>query len=316
MADQHQNIDEQLTADFGALMDGTLAQDSINDPLMPVLNRFKEERFEPLEDSGKQQVWAMIDKEISGPAKIHQLEAKRNIKAWLVAASVLIVSFIGLYAVFTDQSPKVLLQTYADSGEITLKDGSEVILRPYSTLTELSYSGDQQEYSLDGEGFFSVVKNADREFKVTAGNGTVTVLGTRFNLSSWDEHTEVYLEEGSVRFESAVTSSGVILQPGESAQTIGRGAVIRNEQADAREYNDWRNNQLIFTNKEVSSIIAELEQHFNIVIRVPDALQSVTLSGGLTLDSPEQSLEYLALTLDGDFVKITDMEYRFTPATE
>lgn len=316
MADQNINKDQQLSTMFDTYLERDIELDSIQDPLISVLMLYKEERFEPLIESGKEDVWARIDRQIARPATIHGIGRTFNFKAWAVAATVLIASFIGLYTIFLEQSPVVLLQTYAEADEIILEDGSRIILRPYSTLTELKYTGNEQEYSLNGEGFFNIAKKTDREVKITAGNGRVIVLGTRFNLSNWGGQSEVYLEEGSVRFESTVTASGVNLEPGESAQTIGRGAVILSEEADAREYNDWRENQLIFSNKELGAILAELEQHFNIVIRIPDDIRTLTLSGGLALNSPEQSLEYLALTLDGDFEMITEREYRFITINE
>ncbi len=316
MADESQNIDQQLTTEFGSYLEGSTQLDSIQDGLIQVLSRFKDEYFEPVVDSRKDEVWALIDKQIQAPARIHRLDKRSGFKIWTIAATVLIASFVGFYLVFMNQSTEIMLQTYAKTQEIILPDGTEVTLRPYSKLIKLRYSDSQQAYAMEGEGYFSVMKVENREFTVSTGNGKVTVLGTRFNLSTWGEGTQVYLEEGSLRFENNNTTDAVILEPGESARTVGIGTVTKDEQVYANEFNDWRSNLLVFNNKELIKIIAEPEQHFNIVVSIPEGINNVILNGGLTLESPEQSLEYLALTLDGTFKQITEKEYRFVPLTE
>ncbi|MBO6620771.1 MAG: FecR domain-containing protein [Balneola sp.] len=316
MEGQSSDINQKLSSKFDNYLEGRIGLDLIEDPLIQVLSRFKEENFQPIAESGKNEVWNNINQSISSTTRIHSLDKRINFKTWAVAASFLVASFIGLYYTFINQSPEMILQTFADTGTVTLKDGTEVILRPYSELTEINFSNDLQEYSLEGEGFFNVAKKENREFTVTAGSGKVSVLGTRFNLSNWGGTSEVYLEEGSVSFEHIIISNQIILQPGESAQAVKNGTLSKNEQANAREFNDWRNNQLNFSNKDVSSIIAELEQHFNIKVLIPEEVKLVTLSGGLSLESEDRSLEYLALILNGDFEMIKEKEYQFISETE
>ena len=316
MEEKNSDINQQLSYNFENYLEGSIDLDRIEDPLIEVLSKFKERHFKPLAEPGKNEVWEEINLKISNKSNILKLDKWNSFKTWAVAATVLIASYIGFYYTFTNQSSEVILQTFADTAQITLKDGTEVILRPYSELTELNFSDDRQEYYLDGEGFFNVTKKENREFTVTAGTGKISVFGTRFNLSNWGTTSQVYLEEGSVSFEHLTTSNQIILKPGESAQVAKDGTIIRNEQADVREFNDWRNNQLNFNNKDVGSIIAELEQHFNIKVHIPDQVKSLTLSGGLTLQSQDSSLEYLALILNGDFKMIEDRDYQFIPGNK
>ena len=316
MSKKPHNINEKLSVDFGEYLDGGSKPDATQDELISVLAQFREEKFVSILNSGKEEIWLRISEKISNPSKIHHLEKVSVLKAWSIAATILIASFVGLYMLFTKQSPSLVLQTYAQSGRITLLDGTEVLLRPNSKLVELSYSDLKQEYSLEGEAYFQVTKNTNRAFIVTSGNGMITVLGTRFNLSNWGGGTQVYLEEGSVKFENTGTSSSVVLEPGESAKTTNLGTLVLDEDANADEFNDWRNNQLIFNNREVEEIINELEQHFDIIVRVSDAVNKVKLSGGISLQSSEQSLEYLALILNGTFEQISEREYHFIPSIE
>lgn len=86
--------------------------------------------------------------------------------------------------------PALIAQSDSTIETIILADGSEVSLRPHSSLYEIAFSNSERSYKLDGEGFFSVAKDTDRPFSVNTSSRTITVLGTEFDVSTWGNTTK------------------------------------------------------------------------------------------------------------------------------
>lgn len=304
-------MDQLLTQQFGEFLEGDRTLTAIEDPLLPVLLQFKDLQEKTTVISGKEEVWAFIDQNMSQPARILWIGRKFPLQRWAAAAIVLIASMIGLYQVFIHPASEIVLETHAQKGQITLQDGSVVTLRPYSKLMLSAADENKQTYSLQGEGYFEVRKNPGRSFSVITGESKVTVLGTRFNLSNWGRQVQVFLEEGRVQFEHTLNPESIELIPGQAALSNPQGEIQLIEKAEAEVFNDWRSDQLIFKQSALAEVVAELEHHFDIHILIPEDLNAEILNGGISLESPERSLEYLALALNGEFKKITDTEYQF-----
>lgn len=101
-----------------------------------------------------------------------------------------------------------------DPDEITLTDGTAVKAKPGSRIAY--HAGDflsHRDVGFEGEAFFSVAADAEHPFTVECGGMTVTVLGTEFNVKSYDgaECDEVALISGSVSVETG--GEKIILEP-------------------------------------------------------------------------------------------------------
>src|SRR5699024_9660978 len=87
-------------------------------------------------------------------------------------------------------------------------------------------------------------------------------------------------------------------------------AITHTFQADARTFTDWLDQQLIFESKPAIQVVHELEQEFNISITLPDTVRNNRLSGQLSLESLQVSLNDLTLVLGGTFVRTGERSYR------
>lgn len=314
MADQNLHNDNQVLASkYGDLLEDKIHPSEIEDLLFDALSEAKNDLLLYVDSPGKEDVWKNISSEIRKPgnkekARIFNLN---SVQRWAVAAAVVIAAFIGVYTTIFSGQEELLYQTAEAKASVTLQDGSEVTLRPYSKLYEVDRNQMAMTYRLEGEGYFEVTKTEDRRFAVIAGNGKVTVLGTRFNLSTWGKQVQVFLEEGSIEFENIQSNERVMLSPGEAARISGTASLEFNQVVDPEEFTDWKKDILVFKNRDITTIVQELEQQFNISVTLTEDLKSVTLSGELTLNNPQQALDYLALTLEGSFEKVSDNSYRF-----
>lgn len=111
-------------------------------------------------------------------------------------------------------------QRYEAEGNVrhaVLPDGSEVEL---DLNTQLSFANfkDIRRVSLDrGEAYFHVTHDSAHPFVVKAGNGSITVTGTRFNVWKYQDNVVVTVTEGSVKVRSEGSGNDSSLTPGMQA---------------------------------------------------------------------------------------------------
>lgn len=262
--------------------------------------------------SSSASIWAAIEAETTKKQKtanVLPFFQRTTTFAWASAAVLLIAAFIGFYWINFGTEPTLVAQTDSTIEVVVLKDGTEITLRPFSELYEVTLSETERTYSITGEGYFDVQSDPNRPFSVTAGDAVVTVLGTKFNLSSWGAKAQVYLDEGSVRF-SATDIGSVILEPGQTS-IITNGTISLPVNSEPDQYIDWISNVIIFNASSPEEVVAEISQHFNINISISSLENRTGIDGSLQLGSPDQTLEDLGLVLNGTFRKVSQDEYTF-----
>jgi ferric-dicitrate binding protein FerR (iron transport regulator) len=126
-------------------------------------------------------------------------------------------------------------------------------------------------YLVNGEAYFDVFKNPDSPFTVNSELLDVEVLGTKFNVSAYqdDDVTEVVLVEGSVRLDklSGVPNhDSVYLSPGDKASLNPSKKSLVIEKVDTESYISWINGKMVFKKTSLNTILKKLERKYNITI--------------------------------------------------
>lgn len=309
-----QNDQDLLLAQaLGKVLNERSSFADMGDDLVNQLLEFKTGELSEIStpSSSTESIWLAIEAETTKKKSANVLPffQRTTTFAWASAAVLLIAAFIGFYWISTGAEPTLVAQADSTIEVVVLDDGTEVTLRPYSELYEVAFSETERTYTINGEGFFDVQSDPDRPFSVTAGEGVVTVLGTRFNLSSWGTKTQVYLDEGSVRF-SASDIGYVVLKPGQTS-ILADGKITVPASTEADQYTDWISNVIIFKASTPEEVVAEISQHFNINISISDLEDRAGIDGTLQLSTPDQTLEDLGLVLNGTFRKVSQSEYTF-----
>ena len=162
---------------------------------------------------------------------------------------------------------------------LTLDDGSVVHLNndTYLIYPEKKESK-TREVILDGEAYFMVAKDAERQFIVHTHQGDVKVYGTEFNVSTREGEgkTEVVLVEGSV---SVTPKSGVEthIEPGQKA-TLGETVLV--ETVDVDQYVAWNTGKFSFKDWQLSRIMAIVAKWYGCTVTFADpSLGEPRLSG-------------------------------------
>ncbi|TAJ28829.1 MAG: DUF4880 domain-containing protein, partial [Reyranella sp.] len=86
----------------------------------------------------------------------------------------------------------------AELRELRLDDGSTVHLDAGSAIAVNYEASRRQVTLLAGQAFFQVVRATDRPFVVTAGDVTITVTGTAFDVRASNDGVAVAVQSGSI----------------------------------------------------------------------------------------------------------------------
>ncbi len=172
---------------------------------------------------------------------------------------------------------------------VTLEDGSVLTLNTDSRAVIRYREHTRGVTLLHGQALFEVAHDASRPFVVTAGNRTVTALGTAFDVRLSSSALEVVLIEGRVAVadtgaaEDGGVAAPALLAPGEqlvvaTADSAASVPVIR--KTDVERAVSWREGHLIFRSDRLDHVIAEVNRYSTRRIELADSrLGELRISG-------------------------------------
>ncbi len=204
-------------------------------------------------------------------------------------------------------------QEYATrAGEVrsfTLADGSTVLLNGASRVSARIDAG-RREVALEaGEALFDVKHDAARPFSVSAGQGRVTVLGTRFDLALNGETVDLAVERGLVRFGTGESDASAVLVPAAHRAALADGKIARPTALETASASGWRDGWLQVADMPLAQVVAHLQRWTATSIVVADpALLRKRIAGRFRLSQPGVVLENLGV-LYGFRVRRTEQAY-------
>lgn len=233
----------------------------------------------------------------------------RKFYTGLAAASVaLVLIFSGLLYVLTAHSDLNHTQTYTSingKSKISLPDGSTVWLHSNTTLTYMAEKEDQKrEVKLDGEAYFDIKHDEEKPFYVKAGDVSVRVLGTEFNVNAYgdNEDIEVSLHEGSVAMMA--NNKTVKLRPGEEGKFDADRNSLFVKKGDVDFAKSWTSESLRFENKNLREVCRYLSKWYSVDIIIDKKIPDNQL---YTFTLRTESLEEVARILS----RINSINYKF-----
>ncbi|SMC98193.1 FecR family protein [Pedobacter nyackensis] len=176
---------------------------------------------------------------------------------------------------------------------ISLPDGTNVWVNAGSKIrfpSNFENLSERRVY-LSGEAYFEVkpmraVYGDQRgprpvPFKVITDKQELTVLGTHFNINSYDDesYTKTTLLEGSVK----VSAKGgyAILKPGQ--QSVTNGSAFELSAADIEEAVAWKNGEFMFAKEELGGIMKKISRWYNVeVVYADPQLENKVFNGTIS----------------------------------
>lgn len=219
--------------------------------------------------------------------------SRRLIWASMAAGLVLIIGLAwGVLSPFS-QDQSSLIVSSNDREEIELSDGSRVTLNSGSRFTcDQPFEGKERVVNLHGEGYFKVESNSERPFVVRAGEITIRVTGTRFNVRAYPNLaiTEVSVMEGSVVVVPPAGSKKKTLQGGQTAffeRNTGRMTV--KEQTDPNVL-AWITGKMTFRETPLKEVSQTLERVYDVDIQLSESSMG---EEKLTANFSDNSLDFV-----------------------
>lgn len=202
----------------------------------------------------------------------------------------------------TSSQPATIVVPPGKDYAVVLPDGSEIKLNAATSIQLPLAFSDTRDIAINGEAYLQIAKDESRPFRVHLRNSIVAVLGTAFNINTYDSsRTKVTLTSGAVKI---ITGEGSLqLQPGEESAWQPGQKPLANP-VDTTAALAWRNGYYNFdkaTIQEIRQVIARV-YGIRVVIDAQD-LATATFTSMLEKSAPlEQFLERL---------KVIPVNYRF-----
>jgi ferric-dicitrate binding protein FerR (iron transport regulator) len=219
-----------------------------------------------------------------------------------VGATLVTRAWIGRAAPVEHAEERVVTVPRAQQARFRLPDGTAVLLGGGSTLRHpRSFGAASREVVLEGEAYFTVEHDAQRPFRVHAGDLVATDLGTEFLVRAYPEdgRGRVVVRSGEVAVSAAGAGAaqGLVVRPGELGRLDAGGAPVV-EQADTAAYFAWTRGLLIFDATPLREALPQLSRWYDLDFRLSDtSLGSVPLSGTLDHTLTDDRLELIAGSL-------------------
>ena len=181
--------------------------------------------------------------------------------------------------------------------EVRLPDGSLVWLNSETKLLlPAGFSKRTRNVNLEGEAYFEVRKGKKR-FVVSTKSGDITVLGTSFNVSAFnDSEFQTTLEEGIIQFKSRLSNEKITLLPGQQLFFLGKN--IKIQEVETNKYTSWRKGIIVFDKEPFRSVIKKLERRFAVKIQMEDVqLGEIRFTGSIENESLPEVMSYINKTM-------------------
>ncbi|WP_020529341.1 FecR family protein [Flexithrix dorotheae] len=280
----------------------------------------------------KDRVWDTIKKGVEGENKRDYNKVK-NAKSrgvsmfsqtWVkyaAAVSILLLSTLILYfnykpanEIISDNlAVRSLIEKNVPNGQkITLKlaDGSSVKVNSASTLLiPERFEGTQRVVSLEGEAFFKVTENKRRPFIIKTGKVETLVVGTSFNISSYQDqnYIEVAVEEGIVEVsntEKAGETHKITLIEGEKGIFLKESGEFIKREIEEGDF-AWKDDIIFFNKVGFEEMVEVLERWYGLKFVVKrNVVFEKGISGNFKRENIKNVLE--SLSYSGGF------KYRIT----
>lgn len=257
------------------------------------------------EEADTEQEWKKFTARVKGLSGVRSADRHFSPKYVWAAVAVVLLCVIGgwmagvLYTKRNVPQGTVALQTeVGQQAKTVLPDGTAVLLNACSRLTYSleQWNDGKRGVQLEGEAIFDVTHRENRPFHVHTRHYDIRVLGTNFNVRTYDDEPEgvVTLKHGKVAIGIADCDKNMYLRPGESFVYDNRSGKYRVEKRSLKHVYAWERNEIIFEGHTLEDRKEELSRHFGYKFEIAPEMQAMSYKATLR----DESLNEFMATLD------------------
>ncbi|MDO5987041.1 FecR family protein [Flavivirga amylovorans] len=212
--------------------------------------------------------------------------------SYVIAVAASIVLIIGVF--FNNITYKTGI---GEQLAVTLPDNSKIQLNANSKLEHNRFFwNSNRNVSLNGEAYFIVEKGST--FNVKTNYGTVSVLGTEFNIRSRKNAYNLICYEGKVMFKQNKTEKTAVLTAGKSISIINNDF---NEATTTKTSPSWLKGISTFDNTMLSDVLNELRAQYGITIKTNGVDLSQRFTGNFVHNDLETALKTVLVPMQIEY---------------
>lgn len=215
----------------------------------------------------------------------------RRLNPWLPRiAAVLVILLGGTFFLYTTKTTTEVAGL-GERKQFLLPDNSEVVLNSGSEAEFKTWNWNgNRRVELEGEAYFKVAKG--EKFDVVTPMGTVTVVGTQFNVKAREGRFDVTCFEGKVKV--ADRNESILLTPGKSITFINGKLTQLPNPEDMQP--GWITYETKFAAEKLQNVIKEMERQYRVDIELKASLKD----GGkkFTGTLPMNNIDSALITLE------------------
>ena len=247
---------------------------------------------------------AMIDQSID--QKQYRASSIRKLYIYIGSAAAILA--LTLFTLWLNTVNITVSTSYGQRKDITLPDGSMVILNANSSIKYplLWRLNNRRNVQLKGEAYFKVVhtnkdpKNiAEKDrFQVFTDRLHIEVLGTEFDVKDRNQTAKIALTKGSVKVLSLISGRHYILKPKQMALETKKEA-LKVVQTDPAAERAWVDGNMKMQKTTVNEVAEEFQNIYGkrIIMSDPE-MSNVKIDGMISFKSEESVLFVLANILN------------------
>ena len=230
-------------------------------------------------------------------------QPQRFFRAWpaatgfaaTAAAAAVAVLVVGLHPPLS--VPAQVYQTAkGENRAVALADGSRINLNSASRIAVRLERGARYVDLSEGEAAFDVAKDPNRPFLIAAGDRSIRVVGTEFDVLRHDGRLRVTVRRGIVAVQAPQAPAGaepVLLRVGDQLDHQAGGPLSVVRHVDPNVAFAWRDGLLIYQDRPLAEVVGDLNRYFPTPIRVDGPAAEQRFSGMLKLDAEEDVVRRL-----------------------
>lgn len=197
---------------------------------------------------------------------------------------------------------------------MVLSDGTRVWLNASSSLEyPTAFGSGERSVSLTGEAYFEVATDKKRPFRVTVGDMTVDVLGTRFDVMAYGDEAQISttLLQGGVRVSKNAAS--VLVAPGQAARLETSTGQLGVAVADTESAVAWKNGYFRFNGVDLPGVMRQLSRWYGVDVSYKGGGEKTYEFVGTVARSASLSSVLKVLEINGVKVTIQGKSLIVTP---
>jgi len=260
--------------------------------------------------------WEKIHSKISLEQDSKQISKRKFIFQFARYAAIILLAFgfgfLGNHYYDVIKSHDTTFSTgLGRSSVVILNDGSKVTLNAKTTLKYSNNKSNAREVTLNGEAVFDIKKDHGKPFYVNTSYYKIKVLGTLFNVSTYDndDYVSTTLMRGIVQIVDNKSNKILTeLKVGERFYLDKKtGNYSINMQKDLNDDFGWYNGNLCFNDILLNDLTNKLEREFGYAFEIKNHnVQTYRYKANIEKESLENIMKYISMVTPDVHYKINE----------